>query len=65
MSMLSLPVVRLAPALLPNARLNDPVVLFWRAAPPTAMLSWPVVFKKSEMLPVALFLDPVVLLNSA
>ena len=45
-SMLLLPVVRLAPAWLPTAMLDEPVLLFKSAFNPSAVLSWPVVLKK-------------------
>src|SRR6476659_9658498 len=63
-SMLLLPVVRLAPALLPTAMLNEPVVLFWRAEPPLAVFWVPVVLEPSALVPLAV-LPPPLLLESA
>src|SRR6516164_9188495 len=58
-SILLLPVVRLAPARLPTAMLDEPVVLFWSAPAPLAVLSKPVRLFKSAVSPVAVLLCPV------
>ena len=63
-SMLSSPVVRLAPALAPNAMLPLPVV-FKSAASPMAVLASPMMLLESELLPKALLLNPVVFRTSA
>src|SRR5262245_22525744 len=61
-SILLLPVVRLAPAPLPRAMLLVPLVLRLRAPSPTAVLTLPTVLPASAVAPTAVFAFPVWLL---
>src|SRR5205085_2757342 len=63
-SMLLLPVVRFAPALLPTAMLNEPV-LFASASKPLAVLLLPFELPMSAQKQLAVLLEPVVLPWSA
>ena len=64
-SILSLPVVRVAPAELPTAILLLPVVLLESARAPMAVLKLPVVLFKSVSKPMAVLSRPLALLISA